>query len=1103
MSGGTPSGEGEADSSAITASKLPIHFDQYSRYASCADFVRAACPPGSSVLDVGSGALRVLGRLLPDHRVRYVDPLLSTDPREDFAGTLADLPFEAASYDAVVTVDTLEHLPPGQREAFVGRLAQIARNLVIVSAPFSDAGAAAEIDRWIDESHRQRTGRSFSWLIEHSEHGLPSLVATRGILERAGWRCQIAGNGHAPWLRELLPHVIGLLDHPEHRPLLDRISLHFNSRLYRFDHFEPVYRHLVVGRKQPEPIVVERLPDEEATRALARSAWEELQRLLAVEHARHADALVELVHGARADARSRREETAKERALRQRVEQRLGRRIEGERELRDASEARAAELEQSLRRERERGAALTAEIEGMRRSRSWKLTAPLRSVGSALRSTSRGTTRTFRGSFERLTKRIYHALPLEEAARWRAKELFFRFFGPLLRSAESLESFRREKDWRSRSAAGAPPLPEAELPPPREGVPDVFIWGVIDWHFRFQRPQQIATELAREGHRVFYVSNSFARSAEAGFHAERLDPSLALYSVRLQVDPVPVIYQGPPKGPAAEKLARSLRKLLTWAQPQGCWCIIDHPAWLSLASLVPDHRLVYDCMDNHHGFTQTSEAVVRCEREAFEGCETVIASSRWLHDWATGLGARPALVRNGCQPEHFSVRPSEVFRDPDGRRVIGYFGAIAQWFDADLVEAVARRFPGCLVLLVGADSAQVVARLEHLPNVRAIGEVPYARLPHYLHGMDVCLIPFVRNELTLATNPVKVYEYLSAGKPVVTTDLPELAEPDLDRMIRRCGTTEAFLTAVREALDEDEADSIREERQRFARAESWEARTRAFSAAITAAPEALVSVVVVTWNNVELSRRCVESVLHDSGWSNLEVIVVDNASSDATPEWLAELEEREPRARVVRNAENRGFAAGCNQGLSLARGEFLVILNNDTVVGPGWIRTLLAHLRRDPGIGLIGPVTNNIGNEARIATRYTTMEEMRAEVRALAAANAGKSFEIPALAFFCVLMPRAVWTEVGPLDEQFGLGFFEDDDYCQRVLERGRRIVCAEDAFVHHELSASFKQVDEERRRALFETNKAYYESKWGIWIPHRYRPKEAAASRPASGARA
>jgi GT2 family glycosyltransferase len=243
-------------------------------------------------------------------------------------------------------------------------------------------------------------------------------------------------------------------------------------------------------------------------------------------------------------------------------------------------------------------------------------------------------------------------------------------------------------------------------------------------------------------------------------------------------------------------------------------------------------------------------------------------------------------------------------------------------------------------------------------------------------------------------------------------------------------------------------------------------------------------------------------VLCDSGWSNLEVVVVDNASSDETHEWLDELEKSEPRARIVRNAENRGFAAGCNQGLALARGEYLVILNNDTAVGPGWLRTLVNHVRRDPGIGLIGPVTNNIGNEARIPTRYASMEEMRKEVRTIVAANAGKSMEIPVLAFFCVLMPRAVWDEIGPLDEQFGLGFFEDDDYCQRVLESGRRIVCAEDSFVHHELSASFKQIDEERRRALFEKNKLYYESKWGVWIPHRYRPKEAAA-KPTTGARA
>ena len=173
----------------------------------------------------------------------------------------------------------------------------------------------------------------------------------------------------------------------------------------------------------------------------------------------------------------------------------------------------------------------------------------------------------------------------------------------------------------------------------------------------------------------------------------------------------------------------------------------------------------------------------------------------------------------------------------------------------------------------------------------------------------------------------------------------------------------------------------------------------------------------------------------------------------------------------------------------------LVILNNDLVATPGWAWTLQHHLHDHPDVGLIGPVTTNIGNEAKIATAYTSMDEMQAEQRTLTGKVAGQTFDIAVLAFFCVAMPIEVYRQIGGLDENFGQGFFEDDDYCQRVRGVGRRIVCAEDVFIHHELSASFDKIDQEARKQLFDRNKAYYESKWGAWQRHEYRSEDHGAA--------
>ncbi len=136
--------------------------------------------------------------------------------------------------------------------------------------------------------------------------------------------------------------------------------------------------------------------------------------------------------------------------------------------------------------------------------------------------------------------------------------------------------------------------------------------------------------------------------------------------------------------------------------------------------------------------------------------------------------------------------------------------------------------------------------------------------------------------------------------------------------------------------------------------------------------EARASIVLVTFNQLVFTRACVVSLLANTPiCPEYEVVVVDNASTDGTPEYLQEAAERQPRIRLIRNAENRGFAPAVNQGLRKARGDLLVVLNNDTLVPRGWLEGLSRHLA-DPGVGLVGPVTNSAPNEAQIEAPYRT-----------------------------------------------------------------------------------------------------------------------------------
>jgi GT2 family glycosyltransferase len=252
------------------------------------------------------------------------------------------------------------------------------------------------------------------------------------------------------------------------------------------------------------------------------------------------------------------------------------------------------------------------------------------------------------------------------------------------------------------------------------------------------------------------------------------------------------------------------------------------------------------------------------------------------------------------------------------------------------------------------------------------------------------------------------------------------------------------------------------------------------------APEA--SVVVVTRDNLAFLRLCLESVLAGTERS-CELIVVDNGSSDGTPTYLGRLAERHPNVRVVENASNRGFAAASNQGAALASADVLVLLNDDAAVAPGWLARLAGYLER-PDVGMVGPTTNRIGGEAQIDTDYRTWAEFVRFAEERAGRHIGETFEIPTLTMFCVAMRRELYAEVGPLDERFETGLLEDDDYSRRVREAGYRLLCADDAFVHHFGETSFgKLVANGEYARVLEANRARFEEKWQTpWQPYRRR---------------
>jgi GT2 family glycosyltransferase len=299
---------------------------------------------------------------------------------------------------------------------------------------------------------------------------------------------------------------------------------------------------------------------------------------------------------------------------------------------------------------------------------------------------------------------------------------------------------------------------------------------------------------------------------------------------------------------------------------------------------------------------------------------------------------------------------------------------------------------------------------------------------------------------------------------------------------------EAHLVIKREAaLRERENDlvgaSIAASRESTC-AERWQRLDRSIRATFKRA-----SIVIVTFDNLLYTKLCVESLLANTEYPNYEVILVDNDSTDGTPAYLRSMMQQYPHVRVIFNADNVGFARANNQGLARASGDVVVLLNNDTLVPRGWLTRLVQHLE-DPSIGLIGPVTNRIGNEAQIEVPYHTYAGFVQFAKEYTEAREGELFDIRTLCMFCSAIRRGVYERIGVLDERFEVGTLEDDDYSMRVRAAGYRVVCAEDVFVHHFGEASFgKLVSPGEYGRLLRANRRRFDEKWGIpWEPYRRR---------------
>ena len=234
---------------------------------------------------------------------------------------------------------------------------------------------------------------------------------------------------------------------------------------------------------------------------------------------------------------------------------------------------------------------------------------------------------------------------------------------------------------------------------------------------------------------------------------------------------------------------------------------------------------------------------------------------------------------------------------------------------------------------------------------------------------------------------------------------------------------------------------------------------------------AMTSIIIVTHNSFIYTKRCLNSIWRFTH-EPYELIFVDNNSTDDTLLYLQEL-----NITVLYNTENRGFPAAVNQGIEVAQGKQILLLNNDTIVTTGWLRRMLNRLYSDQDIGLVGPHSNNTGGDQRITVDYH-LSELEDFAQSISYHNREQQINIHQLMGFCLLIKREVIEQIGLFDERFGIGNFEDTDYCYRAIQAGYKAIIAQDVFIHHFGSRTFKALGIDLKSLLRE-NRKKYKQKW------------------------
>ncbi len=273
-------------------------------------------------------------------------------------------------------------------------------------------------------------------------------------------------------------------------------------------------------------------------------------------------------------------------------------------------------------------------------------------------------------------------------------------------------------------------------------------------------------------------------------------------------------------------LVRQIRNVLRSLSPRPVQLWSFAPDVDYLVGRFDEEAVVYYCVDAFGEFTGYDRAAIHsAETRLCKKADLVITTAQLLYDAKRSLNDRTVLVTHGVDHDHLAkATDADTIIPPDiadiPRPILGFWGLIQDWIDTDLLASIAWQRPDWSIVLIGEEATDCSA-LRDLRNVHLLGRRPYESLPAYAKAMTVGLIPFRRNALTEAVNPIKLREYLSAGLPVISTPLPEVRRYEL--WVRLANTPAEWIAAITDTLTNHSPEEAAARTQAM-QCETWSAK---------------------------------------------------------------------------------------------------------------------------------------------------------------------------------------------------------------------------------------------------------------------------------------